>query len=289
MTGDNGAVGRDRFAGVRRPVATGLATLVPDPDRADAWLLLVDGTQQSHVNLADPTSLGFEYVRRIAHVIDLLPAGPLRVVHLGGGAMTLARFCSATRPGTHNVVVEVDEALVQLVREHLPWPREFVIRVRTAEARSSLDQLPPGSADLLISDVFVGGRTPGPFTTVEAFTRAAEVLCPGGTFVANIADEAPLTYARRFVAGVAEAFSDVTVVAEPGVLRARRFGNLVVIGRHRDAEPLDVALLTRRCSGDAWPARVLHGPGLDDFLGGHRPFQDASAPGSPTPPEGVFG
>ena len=42
----------------------------------DRWVpgaiqLLVDGTPQSHVNLRDPSEVFFEYVRRIAHAIDL--------------------------------------------------------------------------------------------------------------------------------------------------------------------------------------------------------------------------
>ena len=70
-------MGRRALRGtVTRPVAGGEATLVPDPDLAEGWMLLVDGTQQSHVDLGDPCRLVFEYMRRIGHVIDLLPPGP---------------------------------------------------------------------------------------------------------------------------------------------------------------------------------------------------------------------
>ena len=64
-------------------------------------MLLIDGVPQSHVDLEDPGYLDFEYVRRIGHVIDeAAPAGqPLRVLHLGAGALTLARYVAATRPG----------------------------------------------------------------------------------------------------------------------------------------------------------------------------------------------
>ncbi|WP_203230761.1 spermidine synthase, partial [Agromyces humi] len=72
--------------------------------------LLVDGTAQSHVDPADPTRLFFEYVRRLGHVLDAVaPEGePIRVLHLGGGAMTLPRYVAATRPGSHQLVVELD-------------------------------------------------------------------------------------------------------------------------------------------------------------------------------------
>jgi spermidine synthase len=274
---------------VTRAVAGGEATLVPDPDLPEGWLLLVEGTQQSHVDLADPSHLVFEYMRRIGHVIDLLPPGPLRVVHLGGGAMALARYASATRPRTRNLVVEHDAALVDLVRAHLPWPRDHQIRVRIAEARAALESLPDESADLLVLDVFASARTPGNLTTVEAFSQVRRVLTPAGTLVANIADENPLTYARRYVSGVRTTFDRVVVAAEPAVLRGRRFGNLIVVAQSPWAEPLDLAALTRRSAGDPWPARVLHAADLDVFVGDHLPFTDATATGSPVPPPGVFG
>lgn len=273
---------------VTLPVAGGAATLAPDPDLPDGWVLLIDGTQQSHVDLADPTQLAFEYMRRIGHVLDLLPAGPLRVVHLGGGAMALARYVSATRPRSRNLVVEADGPLVELVRDHLPWPSAFQIRVRVADARATLESLPEASADVLILDVFDAARTPGALTSLEAFGHVRRVLTPTGTAIANIADTAPLGYARRYVAGMRAHFAQVLVAAEPAVLRGRRFGNLIVVGRPAGAPPLELATLARRCSGDPWPARVLHGRELDAFVGTHRPFDDATAPGSPQPPPGLF-
>ena len=53
-------------------VASGLAEIVADPDRPSGRTLLVDGAPQSHVDLADPTHLEFEYVRRMAAAIDLI-------------------------------------------------------------------------------------------------------------------------------------------------------------------------------------------------------------------------
>ena len=56
---------RPRFAAavVQAEVGHGRAELVADPDRPTAWTLLIDGTAQSHVDLADPAHLEFEYVR----------------------------------------------------------------------------------------------------------------------------------------------------------------------------------------------------------------------------------
>src|SRR5436309_4208111 len=97
-----GAVAGFARAVIRAQVEYGYAELVGDPDRPQGWTLLLDGTAQSHVDLDDPTHLEFEYVRRLAHVADLAaaPTAPLRVLHLGGGAWTLARYVAATRPAS---------------------------------------------------------------------------------------------------------------------------------------------------------------------------------------------
>ena len=96
-------MGRDRDRDLETfPVGQGTAQLIPDPDRASGWTLAVGNTPQSHVDLEDPTYLEFEYIRWIGHLIDLVaPEGsPLNVLHLGGGAWTLARYVAATRPGS---------------------------------------------------------------------------------------------------------------------------------------------------------------------------------------------
>src|SRR3954462_13053870 len=134
------------------PVLGGTAELLGDADRDGSWMLLVNGTPQSHVDLEDPTHLEFEYVRRMSHVLDLAaePGQPLDVVHLGGGALTLARYVAVTRPGSRQRGVEVDEALTDLVRRELPLPRHARVRVRAADARAGLAALPTAGADVVL-------------------------------------------------------------------------------------------------------------------------------------------
>ncbi|MGD9605966.1 MAG: spermidine synthase, partial [Leucobacter sp.] len=117
----------------------------------DRWVpgaiqLLVDGTPQSHVNMRDPGDLFFEYIRRIGHVIDLfrMPGAPISALHLGGGAFTLPRYIEATRPGSRQQVIELESALVGLVREAAPLPKRASIRVRHGDAREVLGRLPAG-------------------------------------------------------------------------------------------------------------------------------------------------
>jgi SAM-dependent methyltransferase len=271
-------------------VTTGTAELLADADRDGSWMLLVNGTPQSHVDLVDPTHLEFEYVRRIGHVLDLAgqpdqPDAPLDVVHLGGGALTLPRYVAATRAGSRQRVVEIDQPLTDLVREYLPLPRGARIRVRADDARVGLAALHRASADVVVCDVFAGARTPGHLTSTEFVAEAHRVLRPGGVYVANVADGPPLRFARGQVATLCSAFRNICLLAEPGTLRGRRFGNLVAVAS--DAE-LPIAGYIRRCARDPMPARVVHGRDLVRFVGTARPVTDAEAVASPEPPEGVF-
>ena len=268
-------------------VAGGTAELLADADRDGSWMLLVEGTPQSHVDLDDPAHLEFEYVRRMGHVLDLAadPGAPIDAVHLGGGALTLPRYVAVTRPGSRQRVVEIDQPLTDLVREHLPLPRGARIRVRNDDARTGLAALRDAAADVVVTDVFAGARTPAHLTTVEFAAEAHRVLRPGAFYVANIADGPPLRFARAQVATLRSVFRHVCLLAEPGTLRGRRFGNLVAVASD---DELPLAQLTRRCAADPMPARVVDGRDLDRFAGSARPVHDADAVASPEPPPGVF-
>ncbi|NEY31629.1 spermine synthase [Streptomyces sp. PRKS01-65] len=283
----NARRGRGAAQTVAEQVDGGLAELVPDRDRPRAWTLLIDGAPQSHVDLDDPAYLSFEYQRRLGHVIDLVapPGRPVRAVHLGGGALTLARYAAATRPRSTQQVVERDAALVGLVRRELPLDPGARIRVRCADARDGLAKVPDGWADLVIADVFGGARTPGHLTSAEFLDEVRRALAPGGVYAANLADGPPLAHLRGQIATAATRFPELALIADPAVLRAKRFGNAVLVA---SARPLPVAELTRRAASDPHPARVEHGKALTDFTGGAAPVTDAVAVASPAPPPSVF-
>ncbi|MFF3556424.1 spermidine synthase [Streptomyces tsukubensis] len=268
-------------------VAGGTAELVPDPERSRAWTLLVDGAPQSHVDLDDPERLSFAYQRRLGHIADLAapPGRPVHALHLGGGAFTLARYIAAGRPRSTQQIAEVDGALVEFVRAHLPLDPRDRIRVRTVDARAALGRIADGWADLVIADVFDGARTPAHLTSTEFLTEVRRVLRPGGWYAANITDGGPLVHLRGQVATAAEVFPELALAADPALLRGRRFGNAVLLGA---AGELPIAELTRLIASDPHPGRVEHGRTLAAFTGGAPAVTDATARPSPSPPPGAF-
>src|SRR5690606_19001569 len=134
-------------------------------------------------------------------VIDRLrmPGQPLTAVHLGAGALTLPRYVEHTRPGSRQQVIELEQPLVDLVREHLPLPRGAQLRVRIGDAREVAAKLPAGlvgEVDLVVSDVFAGSQTPAHLTTVEYYRTLARLLAPEGVLLVNVADGSGLAFAR---------------------------------------------------------------------------------------------
>ncbi|WP_338703499.1 fused MFS/spermidine synthase [Streptomyces sp. Q6] len=260
---------------------------MPDVDRRRAWLLTVDGAPQSYVDLDEPTHLEFEYARRLGHVLDCAAEDgrPLDVLHLGGGALTLPRYVAATRPGSRQHVVDADRGLLALVGEHLPLPDGAGVDVHGADARTWLEAAPSDSVDVLVADVFGGSRVPAHLTT-KAYAREADrVLRPGGSYAANLADGAPFAFLRSQLATFRAVFAHLALVAEPAVLRGRRFGNAVLVASQT---AFDVPELARRTARDAFPARVEHGAGLHRFVGDARPVTEGDAVPSPEPPGGSF-
>ncbi|NLB46656.1 MAG: fused MFS/spermidine synthase [Microbacteriaceae bacterium] len=262
----------------------------------DRWVpgslvLTIDGTPQSHVNLRDPSDLFFEYIRRIGHAIDLFrePGAPVSALHLGGGAFTLPRYIEATRPGSRQQVIELESALVDLVREAAPLPKRASIRVRHGDARSVLERLPAGmhgAMDLVVVDIFAGSRTPAHVTSVEFYERIAPLLAPGGLVIVNTTDGAGQAFPRGQAATLATLFPQVVAVGEPQTLKGRRFGNVVLIA---SSGATDLEWLPRLLAGGPHPARMLVDREFTDWLRDASPVTDDAAVQSPEPPAEVFG
>ncbi len=267
----------------------GIARVVPSRFAA-GHELIVDDTPQSHVDLDDPTHLHFEYIARMGAVIDQLgeAGAALTALHLGAGALTLPRYIEATRPGSRQQVVEIEEPLIRLVREELPLPRGAQIRVRIGDAREGLRRMPPGmrgACDLIVSDVFSGSRTPAHLTTVEFYREAARLLAPGGVLLVNIADGPGLFFSRRQLATVGSVLPHAAVLADAQLLKNRRFGNLVLAA---SPSPLPTRWLPRMLAAGPHPATILHGAELERFAHSALPVTDADAVDSPRADASIF-
>lgn len=252
------------------------------------WQLVVDGTPQSHVDTERPEYLAYEYSRKIGNVIDSLPAGPLTALHLGAGAMSLARYIHHKRPGSRQQVLELEPALVDLVRKVAPLPKGASIRIRYGDARETLGKLPKGllgNVDLVIVDIFAGSRTPAHVTSMEFYRMLRELLAPQGAVVTNIADGKGLVFAKSQLATMDAVFGNAAAIADTGLLKGKRFGNVVAVA----GTAFEVVHgLPPEVGHEVFPSKVVRGAELQRLIAGAPIVTDASAIPSPPPEKRDF-
>ena len=237
--------------------------------------MLIDGIDASYIDLDDPTYLDFSYVRRIGDVIDVAwpEAQPVAALHLGGAGATLPRYIRATRPRSRQVVFEIDERVITLARSHLGLKSGAGLKIRHEDARLGLTRIEDASQDLVIGDAFEGTRVPGTLGSVEAAAQVARVLKPDGLYVLNVIDSPPLAYAKAQISTLKTVFARVGAVADPGVLRGRRTGNIVFVAGQRQ---LPLSLLGERARHSPVPERVMDTAACVRFAGGAKALHDSS-------------
>ncbi len=249
--------------------------LVPDGDGRGGWTVVVDGVPSSHLDLADPTRLDFEYMRWIGDLLDVLDPGPLRVAHLGGAGCTLARYVEATRPGSAQVVLEVDAEVIAVVRAATGLRSSRRLRVRQADAREGLAAFADGGLDVVVRDAFADGQVPAHLTTDGFLREVRRVLAPGGVYVANVADRPPMSLARAEAATARSVLGHVALAAEPAQFKGRRYGNVVLAAAD---VPLPVAGWGRRLASGAVRARLVEGDGVAGLAARATVLRDGSRP-----------
>lgn len=230
------------------------ARVIADPERNSGRTLMLDGARHSYIDLQDSAVLQFKYVRAFASAVDAsFPTEKtLEAYHLGGGGLTFPRYLAATRPGTHNVVSEIDGGVVRIDRDQLGSASEAGLEVRVEDGRLGLARLDDDSRDLIVGDAFGGVSVPWHLTTAEALTDIRRVLNEDGVYIANLIDYGELAFARAEVATLAQVFKHVIVTAEAGDVGVDSAttpdgGNLVVLASDRpvDRDALQRVLNTR--------------------------------------------
>ncbi|WP_223945468.1 fused MFS/spermidine synthase [Arthrobacter sp. StoSoilB20] len=209
----------------------------------------------------------YEYLRRIGHVVDLAaePGEPIRALHLGAGALTLARYIQATRPGSAQYAVELERELLDFVLLKLPMPQGTTLTTHIGDAREALAELDAGARfDVVILDIFSGPDAPEHIACKEFYEEAAARLGPDGVLIVNVGDEPALTLVKSQVTALRQAMPDVAAFAETGMFEGRYPGNIILVGTGRKWSPEWTAELLAR---GPHPATVLTGMDLDKIAG----------------------
>ncbi|MEV4823543.1 fused MFS/spermidine synthase [Micromonospora sp. NPDC049274] len=253
------------------------ARVTTDPARPSGRTLLLNSAQHSYVDLADPKHLEYAYTKWIGAVADVAaPAGQrLDALHLGGGGFTVPTYLTATRPGTDNLVFEIDGGLVELDERELGVRPGPGLRVVVGDARMLVAGEPADSRDLVVGDAFGHLVVPWHLATREMAADIRRVTRPGGVYVQNVIDYPPLRFIRAELATVAAEFTHVALIAPPEALAEERGSNFLIVGS--DA-PLPLAAIRARLDEVDRSVSLLSGADLTDFVGTAMVLTDDYAP-----------
>ena len=202
--------------------------VVIDEEDASVRYLILDTLRHAAVDLDDPTNLKFRYIRLIADVIDSTSEGPIDALHLGGGGFTVPTYLAATRPGSYNHVLEIDDVLLDVARDELGFATGPDMEVTIGDGRLAFDDFADDSFDLVVGDAFGGQAVPWHLTTTEFIAKVDRVLRDGGIYVMNIIDGDENRFAEWEVATLRDNFDFVEVIIHPDGID-RRVRNEILV------------------------------------------------------------
>ncbi|WP_203915024.1 fused MFS/spermidine synthase [Rhizocola hellebori] len=249
-----------------------------DPANPSGRVLFLNAAEHSYVDLKDPSHLQFAYTQWIGAVADLVkPRGErIDALHLGGGGFTVPRYVTATRPGSDNVVFEIDDRLIDLGERELAVREGPDLKAVAGDARMLIGGRADASADLVVGDAFGDLAVPWHLATKEMAQEIARVLRPNGIYAQNVIDYPPSRFIRAEVATVAAVFPHVALIAPPAAVDGKVGANFIIVASQ---QPLPLVALAEHLSDSSDEAVVVvFGAGLTDFIGGMQVLTDDFAP-----------
>jgi spermidine synthase len=211
-----------------------------------ALCFALDGCTQTEMRLDDPIALANEYTRKMMGFL-LFEARPKKILMIGLGGGSLAKFCHQHLPDTEFTAVEIDADVIAMRSHFYVPPDDERFKVINASGAEHVEQMVHRGerTDVMLIDAY------DPFgiakSVVErAFVENAKrVLGPNGVFVLNLVAEAD--ECERYVETIRQVF-DCPVI----VTAMKRGGNLVVFASNamRDPQCVPAALRNAECIED---------------------------------------
>lgn len=144
-------------------------------------------TVQSAMRLDDPDRLSLRYTRKMMAFL-LFSSAPERILLLGLGGGSLAKFCYQRLPCTALTAVEVNPDVIAL-REEFRIPRDDArFRVICADALTYVARLNQ-SKDVILADACDRAGIAPEINTIEFYQHAHRCLSPEGVFVINMCSD----------------------------------------------------------------------------------------------------
>jgi len=194
---------------------------------------------QSVMELRAPDKLVLAYTRKMMAFL-LFNRAPGRILLLGLGGGSLAKFCYGRLPFAALTAVELNPDVIALREEFRVPPDDERFRVIRADAAAYVAQLPP-CKDVILADACDRTGVAPELSAVEFYHNAHRSLSPGGVLVANVCGDSDSRAAH--IAKIRTAFDDQFLS-----LRVRPQGNVIVFAFKERCPEMDWEHLTAAAS-----------------------------------------
>lgn len=212
-----------------------LAELFEEEDAPGEWVLTINNSLHSALNVKDPSNLPFYYAKKLVSIVETLfpTREKLSVLHLGAGALSIARYIDSTRPGSDQVAVEIEDGLVEFVESVLPFNKTGTVDVIIGDGRSVVESKVEeftDKFDLIIVELFLDRTNPANSTSIEFYELLKKTLTSSGVIIVNIIDGGDYRFAASIYVTIREVFSKVKTVLDEKEFKIRTPGNILVVG-----------------------------------------------------------
>jgi spermidine synthase len=179
------------------------------------------GAIQSVMELSNPVRLALAYTRKMMAFL-LFNRTPKKILLLGLGGGSLAKFCFANLPAASLTAVELNQDVISLRDEFGIPADDHRFRVINADGADYVSIL-AHSKDVILADACDRKGIAAGLGSVEFYRKARRGLSANGIFVANICGDKDTAAAQ--LAKLREAFEDELLS-----LKVQTDGSIIVFG-----------------------------------------------------------
>lgn len=176
---------------------------------------------QSAMELSNPGRLALAYTRKMMAFL-LFKRSPHRILLLGLGGGSLAKFCYANLPAASVTAVEMNRDVIALRDEFGIPADDDRFRVINADGAAYVSEL-TRCKDVILADACDRSGLAAELDSVEFYRKARCHLSTDGVFVINLCGDKGST--ATYLAKLRDAFEDELLS-----LQVRKDGNLIVFG-----------------------------------------------------------
>ena len=212
--------------------------LIEDPEYR-AMCFTLDGCTQTEMRLDDPVALANEYTRKMMGFL-LFEALPKKILMIGLGGGSLAKYCRQHLPDTEFTAVEIDLNVIAMRAHFYVPPDDEHFKVVNADGAEHVAKMAEHGerSDVILVDAYDPCGIAKSVVERAFVENAKRVLGPNGVFVLNLVAQAH--ECERYVETIRQVFDSPVIL-----IAMKSGGNLVVFAGSALLDPNRVPLALR--------------------------------------------